>query len=78
MLLRDLSRCGLKSTYLIECVMKVTGDLTQSSFGEVLGERSQIWLKFEASRGDEGMVSIDKYFDKFVYRGEEKIGGEGE
>lgn len=30
--------------------------------------------KLEASRGDEGMVSIDKYLDKFVCRGEEKIG----
>lgn len=26
----------------------------------------------EASRGDEGMVSIDKYFDKSVSTGEEK------
>lgn len=30
--------------------------------------------KVEASRGDERMVSTDKYFDKFVYREEEKIG----
>lgn len=49
--------------------MKATRDFTQTCFGR-WGMKPDL-IKVEASEGD-AMVSIDKYFDKFVYRGEEK------